>query len=60
MTEGLSREAMARKIGVSASMIQHLENGDRKISAERAIAIERATGLPRSMIRPDLWEQASA
>jgi DNA-binding transcriptional regulator YdaS (Cro superfamily) len=58
MTNGFSREAMSRKIGVSASMIQQVEGGLRKISAERAILIERATGLPRSMFRPDLWEQA--
>jgi DNA-binding transcriptional regulator YdaS (Cro superfamily) len=36
-------------------MIQQVEGGLRKISAERAIAIERATGLSRSMFRPDLW-----
>ena len=55
MTNGFSREAMSRKIGVSASMIQQVEGGLRKLSAERSIAIERATGLPRSMFRPDLW-----
>jgi len=55
LAHGLSRAELAERLGVKLAMIQHVENGVRRFSAERAIEIERATGVPRSILRPDLW-----
>lgn len=52
---GLSRAQLAELIGVRRAMVDHVENGIRKFSAERAVQIEQATGVPRSVLRPDLW-----
>lgn len=32
----------------------------RRVPAERAIQIERALGIPKSQLRPDLWEPTEA
>lgn len=34
-------------------------NGKRRISAESAVKIEKATGVPRSRLRPDLFGEAA-
>jgi DNA-binding transcriptional regulator YdaS (Cro superfamily) len=60
LSRGLSRAELAAKLGVKRAMIQHVENGVRKFSAERAMEIERATGVPRSVLRPDLWAEVPA
>ena len=54
---GMSSAELALKLGVKRAMVDHVENGIRKFSAERAMEIERATGIPRAVIRPDLWAE---
>lgn len=44
--------ALARKIGVTRSAIHQW----RQIPAGRVIEIERATGVPRNELRPDLYD----
>jgi DNA-binding transcriptional regulator YdaS (Cro superfamily) len=43
--------ALARAIGIHYQNIQ----GWKRIPAERMIAIETATGIPREQLRPDLF-----
>ncbi len=43
--------ALARKIGITRSAICQWD----RIPAERVIEIERATGVPRQELRPDLY-----
>ena len=43
--------ALARAIGINYQNIQAW----RRIPAERMIAIETATGIPREQLRPDLF-----
>jgi DNA-binding transcriptional regulator YdaS (Cro superfamily) len=52
---------LARRVGVTPQMVTKWLSG-KPVSAERAIAIERATGgqVSRTEIRPDLWEDAAA
>ncbi|NBF13059.1 transcriptional regulator [Pseudomonas sp. Fl4BN1] len=53
------RKLLALQLGVSASYLARLVSGDRSITAERALQIERATlGIvSRYELRPDLqWE----
>lgn len=42
---------LARRINVSRQAI----GGWDRIPAERVIAVERATGVPRGVLRPDLY-----
>lgn len=42
--------------GVNKSTVKRWE--DDKIPAERAIEIERITGLPRFLLRPDLYPES--
>lgn len=54
-----SRAEFAEVLGVKRAMLDHVERGIRKFSAERAVEIERATGVPRSVLRPDLWADSA-
>lgn len=50
-----SQAKLAKMIGLrQPSVAKWLERG---IPAERAIDIERCTGVSRSELRPDLWPQ---
>lgn len=53
------RARLARKLKISESMVRHLANGTRRITAEHAIAIEQATRcqVARTDSRPDLFDQ---
>lgn len=53
----LSLKDLAGTIGVTEAQISRIELGKRPITADMAIAIERATGgaVPRWRLRPDLW-----
>jgi len=52
---GLSDAAVAAKLGVSAEAVRLWRHGLRRVSAERAMEIERALDIPRGDLRPDLW-----
>lgn len=58
-----SQAKLAREAGCSQQYISLLLNGTGQISAEMAIAFEKATGTPRHKLRPDVFgkpERASA
>lgn len=44
--------ALARELGINYQAIQSWK----RIPAERVIAIERITGIPRDQLRPDLYK----
>lgn len=52
----LPASAVAKKLGIAESTLRSFENGNREIDADWAIAIERALGIPRERVRPDLFE----
>lgn len=54
----LSRRDLAEKLDLTPGMVGHIENGIRGISAERAVDIERRIGIPRVLLRPDLFRAA--
>ena len=49
-----SRAQFAAALGVSGEAVR-LWQRDGRVPAERVPAIERLTGVPRHMLRPDLW-----
>lgn len=56
-----SQRALAEKTGLSQQGISYLLNEARQISAEIAIAIDRATDgkVPREKLRPDIFGRAA-
>jgi hypothetical protein len=50
-----SRRALGRKIGISHQAI----DGWRRVPAERVLEVERATGISRKVLRPDLFDGPS-
>jgi len=57
---GMSQKAVADKLGVSRGMVGLLENGAREYTADMAIKIERALGIDRTKVRPDLFVRRAA
>lgn len=55
------REAAARELGKSISLIGHLMNGIRGITPEIAMAVHERTGgqIDKARLRPDLWQVES-
>lgn len=51
----LSRADLKAKLGCSISFIGHIERGIREVSPETAIEWEKKLGIPRHLLRPDLW-----
>jgi hypothetical protein len=43
---------LARRLGIAQPSV----SGWRRVPAERIVAVERATGVHRSVLRPDLYE----
>ena len=57
--QNLRPSSLAAAMGVPASTVTRWLRGERKPSPEMAIKIERLTGIPRSKLRPDLFEEAA-
>jgi predicted transcriptional regulator len=53
---GLSCAELAKTLDLAEATVRSYENGNRTISAETAVAIEKRIGIPRAQIRSDLWE----
>jgi len=51
-THGLASK-IARKLGIQQQAVSKWK----RIPAERVIAVEKATGIPRAELRPDLFAQ---
>ena len=58
--KGMSRGELAKAIGCTPAMVGHLERGIRNLTPDRAIAIERALGVDRSLLLPELFKRESA
>jgi plasmid maintenance system antidote protein VapI len=55
----LSCAEMAKLLGVAEVTARSFENGNRRITAERAVEIERAIGIPRHQLCPQFFESAA-
>ncbi len=53
---GMNRAKLARLMNVNKSSVSRWAAGT--IPAERAVDIERVTGIPRNRLRPDLFLEA--
>lgn len=52
-SRGIKAANLARELGVDKAQVTRWSKG--RIPAERVIDIERATGVPRHHLRPDLY-----
>ncbi|WP_363311541.1 YdaS family helix-turn-helix protein [uncultured Devosia sp.] len=53
-SEGLTLEALSSRLGVNKSTLMRWEDGSVPIPADRIVEVERATGISRHDLRPDL------
>lgn len=53
-----SQSAFGRLIGRRQSTVNHWLKHDRPLPAEHVLHVEQATGVPRSLLRPDLYPAA--
>lgn len=47
--------SLARMLGVSGSFVSQLVAGHRPVPAKKCAAIEKATGITREELRPDIF-----
>lgn len=55
-SQNLNANEAAAKLGVSRTQLFRLESGARLASPSCAKRIEAITGIPRSIIRPDIFD----
>lgn len=51
--------AFARAVGHKVSTVQYWRDKSKRIPAEAVPAVERATGVPRTRLRPDIYGDAA-
>lgn len=56
----MTQDALAEMLGIGRAMVTHIETGRRSITARNAIAWEQKTGIPRSVLCPEIFGEAAA
>ena len=56
----LTCEEAGRKVGIAESTWRSYENGNREVDGDMAVKIEAGLGVPREVIRPDLFKREAA
>ena len=51
----LSSADAAKLFGISQTLWSYYDSGERRVTAERVIAISSLTGIPKSILRPDIY-----
>ncbi|MCA1404648.1 helix-turn-helix domain-containing protein [Ensifer sp. IC3342] len=54
-----SLQAVAELLGVTEPQVSRYENGKRRIPPEKLERYEKITGIPRYVLRPDIFLPAS-
>lgn len=49
------QKALAELLGLGQTAVSNWRNRKKRVPAERVIEIEKATGVPRHELRPDLY-----
>jgi DNA-binding transcriptional regulator YdaS (Cro superfamily) len=58
LSKGFKLAGIARELGVNKSAVTRWTQS--RIPAERVSEIEKITGVPREVLRPDLWPVEAA
>ena len=48
-------EAAGKLLGISAVQMHRYETGERRVPPTRVVEIETITGIPRTVLRPDVF-----
>lgn len=61
-SRGISISEAARRTGLAYLSVQRHAKGERNISAESATSYEKGLGIPREILRPDLfvWDKQNS
>lgn len=51
----LTLKQAAELLGISEPTVWRYETGDRLVSPERATHVSKVTGIPRAVLRPDIF-----
>lgn len=51
-----ARSRLARELGISSQVAGRWFLPGRRVPAERVPDVSRVTGIPKHVLRPDLWE----
>ena len=54
---GLSRKQAGKQLGVSECMVGHMERGVRRLTPQKAGALEDLLGVDRAFVWPELYRQ---
>ena len=60
LPENQTLEAAGKLLGISAVQMHRYETGERKVPPTRVVEIESITGIPRTILRPDVFIDGSA
>ena len=52
--KGLTQEALGKELGVTGQTVFRWEGGTRKIDVDLGPKVSEFTGIPKSVMRPDL------
>lgn len=52
----MTQQETAKKLGVSSALVSRIETNDRVVSTKMAVAIEKKLGIPKAILRPDIWD----
>lgn len=56
----MTQEQLAVVLGVSYATVNHILNGRRRITPEKAIEWEKKIGIPRASLCPEIFGQEAA
>jgi transcriptional regulator with XRE-family HTH domain len=58
--ENLTLARFGELAGLSKGFVCDVEAGRKKLGPDKAREVEAATGIPKHVLRPDLWEAPKA
>ena len=57
---GLSTAEVAKELKVTPTAVRYWRHGRNPLTCERAMVISAKFGIPRHVLRPDIWDPATA
>ena len=55
--KGVDKEKLARELGTSVNMLTQYIDGFKAFSWKRTLEVEKLTGIPKSILRPDIYSK---
>lgn len=55
--KNVDKEKLAKELGTSVNMLTQYIDGFKAFSWHRALEVERLTGIPKHVLRPDVYKK---